>query len=786
MVSPLRSDLYASLRPRSDKLERPEIIKQPILTLRPHRYRRKERMKLPNTKRRAYALWMATLAAGLAGWSALAAAPSLNGSLSLRPLSPSDLKDYALTGKQGASGMSTIGVGQPAYLEALVNIEVPSADVTDVTWTLSGKPVGSKAELTESPLGTGVPVYPPADALVSRIAGRKVLLPDVNGQYTVQASITTASSGTTNVTATITAANYMGLNTCRLCHSGGIGAPDKVTPWSETHHATMMKLSIDGIKSDHYGPNCISCHLVGFDKADTAVNGGFDDVAKQLGYEFPTVFTNGNWDAMPSKLKNLSNIQCESCHGPGSEHASMAVIDADASKKMISTTLSSGNCGQCHDAKTHHKNNAEWNNSGHAIVTRSATGPSRGGCVECHSGAGFAAKMEGKTTLPTHYESITCAACHESHSAANPHQVRTVADVKLLDGKTIIENPGTSGLCMQCHKARRNAETYVETTAGSSHFGPHYSCQTDMLMGANAITYGKIIPSSAHGAAVEDSCVHCHMQSVASTSPAFTHAGGHTFTLKWEGDGTTAPVEITEGCRSCHGPITTFNIKRQDYDEDGVVEGVQDEVEGLLHHLGELLPPEGPEVVITAAYDKQQLKAAYNYQFVHEDGSHGVHNLAYTVGILKASIADLTDDADHDGISDKWELANFGSISVCNGKGDPDGDGVSDALEAAAGTNPNLADSDGDGISDSAEFAAGSDPLNAQDKPGLVMKMHLAGEMEFASEQGKNYQIQAVSELSASWHDIGEKIEGTGDTVTRLVSTKSGGAKMFYRVVQVD
>ncbi len=56
------------------------------------------------------------------------------------------------------------------------------------------------------------------------MAGRVLLRPDLPGPYTVMVTITTSSSGTTNLTATITAGSYMGVNTCALCHSGGLVA----------------------------------------------------------------------------------------------------------------------------------------------------------------------------------------------------------------------------------------------------------------------------------------------------------------------------------------------------------------------------------------------------------------------------------------------------------------------------------------------------------------------------------------------------------------------------------
>ena len=36
------------------------------------------------------------------------------------------------------------------------------------------------------------------------------------------------------------------------------------------------------------------------------------------------------------------------------------------------------------------------------------------------------------------------------------------------------------------------------------------------------------------------------------------------------------------------------------------------------------------------------MEAAYNWLFVNNDGSRGIHNTAYAVGLLKASIADLS------------------------------------------------------------------------------------------------------------------------------------------------
>jgi hypothetical protein len=706
------------------------------------------------------------------GTATVAGAP-LQGRLAVRPLTPQDIKDYALpAGTQVASGMSTVGLGVPVHLEAWVNLAIAPADIVGVSWALTGKPLGSTATLQTSPLGANVPISSPTDRLIAQVAGRTLLRPDVAGQYTIEATINTTSSGTTNLTQKVTAGTYMGVNTCALCHSGGIIAPNVVEKWSGTAHATMFAHGIDGLKGDHYGNNCIKCHTVGYDANPNAVNGGFDDVAAQLGWTFPTTLTNGNWAATPQALKNLSNIQCESCHGPGSEHSYSL-----GNTERISVSWDVGNCGQCHDSKNNHMRNAEWNNSRHAVSTRYPTGPARGSCVACHSGKGFVDHVKGKTPLRTEYEPIGCATCHDPHDASNPHQLRT-ATARLGDG-TIISKGGTGTLCMNCHRARPNTVTYVETTAGSANFGPHNATQADMLAGRNAVTYGKNIPSSAHLDAVRDSCATCHMQAVPASSPAFTKAGGHTFSMKWDGGGTNAPVELVGACQQCHGEITTFNFPRQDFDGNGIIEGVQTEVQGLLDKLGRLLPPMGsPAVATSAAYTRPQLKAAYNYKFVARDGSLGIHNLSYTVGILKASIADLTGDANNDGLPDWWQIQYFGSITHPNAAANaaPAGDNVPNWLKYALGLNPTVA---GIVLPDGVVWANGGPTAGGTD----TIQIYTAAEVLFNTEIGKTYQLQAISSLGDGWQNVGMPIIGTGDSFSYLTPTRNN-VQQFFRVMQ--
>lgn len=59
-------------------------------------------------------------------------------------------------------------------------------------------------------------------------------------------------------------------------------------------------------------------------------------------------------------------------------------------------------------------------------------------------------------------------------------------------------------------------------------------------------------------------------------------------------------------------------------------------------------------------------------------------------------------DGDADGLDDFWESFYFGNLSQ-TGSGNPDGDGLSNAQEATAGSNPTVTDSDSDGLADHVE-----------------------------------------------------------------------------------
>ncbi|MCX6905291.1 MAG: hypothetical protein NTW03_17795, partial [Verrucomicrobia bacterium] len=749
-----------------------------------------------------------------------AAAVTLQGQVSLRSLSPGDIKAYGLTGLQGASGLSSVGVGQPAYLEALVNAAIPPTNILSVTWVLTNKPIGSLATLAASPLGTNVPTDDIADqinqtgAAVFQVAGRTMLRPDVAGQYKIAVTITTLSYGTTNLTQNISAGTYMGADVCRVCHSGGPQAPATYPGWSETLHATKFSRSIDGLVGS-YSQSCISCHTVGYDTNTNAVNGGFDDIAKQLGWTFPAVLTNGNWANMQANYPTLAavaNIQCENCHGPGSEHAYAFGNTNLSNWPRIGKSWAAGNCGQCHDSPSHHSKSAEWKASLHARTTRTPSGPGREACARCHTPggfAGYAATLGTTNTYTTNnadtvYGAIPCAACHDPHDATNPHQLRAATTVKLADGITTVTNAGLGGFCMNCHRSRNGSVSnsivqyplLQQTWAGGSSFGPHDNPASDMLEGVNGWTYGKVIPSSAHRNAVTNTCVGCHMQPVASTDPAFLLAGGHTMNMSYPvvANGVTNMVDKVDVCVQCHGPIDSFDMVKVDYNGDGVIEGVQTEVQHLLDKLSTLLPnstylASGNYVAdglvkspsTKTNWPARFLQAGYNWQFVNNDHSKGVHNAAYAVGLLKASIADLTGDSNNDGLPDAWQTQYFGAGYATNTmalpNANPSGDGIPNWLKYALGLDPTVK---GTAFSSGVVWANGNRLYSSTNASAIAI--YTAAEVVFNTEVGKTYQIQSISQVNGTWQNLGTPIPGTGNTISYVTPTRTK-VQQYYRVV---
>ena len=816
-------------------------------------------MKKQNSYRKALVCLAAALTLLGTAAAVRAAAPALSGSLTVRPLTPTEIKTYGLTGSnaQFSAGCKNVALGEPVYVDAMVNAAIAPSNIVGVTWTLV-KQAGSLTALSAGPLSNNVPLYNTSDRYTGesatpayQLAGRTFFRPDLIGSYTVNATITTVGSGSTNLAVTITAGTYVGVLTCAGCHSGGSVFNGKQVPsiyptYTNTPHASMFARGIDGLVSSHYSKSCISCHTLGYDTNSFAVNLGFDDEALINNWTFPAVLTNGNWASMQANypsVAGLANIQCENCHGPGNQHIfSQNVV---GNTNAISVNYAAGDCAQCHDNMTTDFKSAEWNNSLHAAASRTPSGISRPQCVRCHTAAGFAgwATAGGMAMLnkyPTNifwanststnilaytgtapaytspanppnttYYPITCQACHDPHDASNPHQLRMGYNVTLSDG-TIVTNAGAGGFCMECHNSRNGSVTNQMARyplsqpnwAGGSAFGTHDSPQGDMLEGVNAITYGQNIPSAPHANVITDTCAGCHMQPVATTvvvngvtnaNPAFTKAGGHTFKMSYiNTNGVEVPV--TDVCVQCHGTLTSFDVPAPDYVGVGYGQGIQTQVQQLLNKLSTLYPPavyqanpnnyvaDGKVKTSLTSYTNMPAKflnAAYNFQFVQMDGSMGVHNGPFAVGLLKASIGNLTGDANGDGLPDSWQAnyfgANFATNPAAGLYGINNSNGLPNWMMYALGLSPFSSSTAVNGVI----YMNGGNIVNGATN---TVAIYTAAEIAFNTQVGTTYTIQGISALAGNWYNISTNIPGTGGSISYLTPTRNN-AQMFFRVV---
>jgi hypothetical protein len=544
-------------------------------------------------------------------------------------ISPRDVAaDTADIFRKVTTGMPNVGVGETIYLGQRPPMGEEEPEVlTGFTWEVTARPNNSQAQLSAT------------DAAVVSF------VPDLAGTYRFSLVVVSDSGRSEPATLTVNAANWVGTGNitgepnvpeCAACHNGQVD--DKVAEVMETKHAHMFESMIGGARG-YYRSSCVSCHTVGYNADQTAVNNGFDDVATAENWRFPSdtaAQNNETWNNMKRDYPNtaaMANISCENCHGPGSRHMG-ATGD---SKTAIS--YSADMCAKCHDSGTHHFRPMQWKLSKHSAPVDES---GRAACAPCHVGLGFVDKVAGlpDSLLRTEYVPITCITCHDPHDATNAHQIRTVASVTLANGE--MYNAGYSNLCANCHHSRTDAEV---SAAGSitSRYGPHHGPQSDMLKGTNAFDMGGEVENSPHYMVVENGCVGCHMAETpedANDPETFLKLGDHTFAMKTE-----EGAEHVEACAACHGEIESFEdiMADDDWDGDGTTEGVKAELDGLMERLAIALPPaDDPNIERRNRLTPTQRQALWNYMFVLEDKSGGMHNAKYAKSLLQNALnADL-------------------------------------------------------------------------------------------------------------------------------------------------
>ena len=553
-------------------------------------------------------------------------------------LSTTDIYDYTYTGLQN------VGVGTKVYLQASIH----GKKFGTLTYTFTRKPFGATAAInaTKDIQNDSVQVV--------------FFTADLPGTY----SILVADGIYSSTELVINAAKYLGYTntiingvdtklSCNTCHS------DKVSGWLGTNHATLFTRAMSatpGISgpTDHYSVNCIKCHTTGYDANPTAINDGFDD----LGFVYPTVITattNATLIAQYPEAMKRGNIQCESCHGPAGAHL------GNTSDNRITVTFEPDVCAYCHESGTNHIIAREFRAAAHATntldgVVINESGAGREACVRCHTGKGFAQFADGIPTSDPYFDSgfypITCAGCHDPHNADNQFQLRKLTATLVYPNSTTpaspstvdVTNAGLGTLCINCHQSRTEANAAIAgvgTTAVNNRFGPHHGPQGDILVGNNMLELsGVSLTKSNHIGKTVDACVTCHMYNLnrIDTNGKLILSGGHSFEMS-----TPDGVDNMEACAQCHGNTlgtgfdqATFVYNgKGDLDGDGVTNGLQVEVKGMIAKIMAQMPKTSTGAITPSKdWTKDQLSAYWNALTAQEDKSNGIHNPKYVVSAL--------------------------------------------------------------------------------------------------------------------------------------------------------
>ncbi len=143
--------------------------------------------------------------------------------------------------------------------------------------------------------------------------------------------------------------------------------------------------------------------------------------------------------------------------------------------------------------------------------------------------------------------------------------------------------------------------------------------------------------------------------------------------------------------------------------------------------------------------------------FLHatDDDGHWGRSLSFTVGDSA--------DTDGDGLPDAWELDFFSGLDSADG-------------------SP-LSDPDGDGLGNAGEFRAGTNPLDPSSAPRVQATIHSPDvELIFETIPGHRYSVEWSPQPDGPWTPLATTLLGTGESVRIVDIGAILGPVRFYRL----
>lgn len=328
---------------------------------------------------------------------------------------------------------------------------------------------------------------------------------------------------------------YTGAGNCVFCHAANYYVWKLTTKHGEAFHGLVDEKS-------ESKQECLPCHTAGFGCSPCHIVGG----DKRL----------------------FRGVQCENCHGPGSNHAKGLV-------RMPKPNLSAEAC-KCHGER-HSAILGEWKRSKHAFslsdLKNSKEEKPEEKCLHCMSVDFIVSK--GKVTLETAREPVTCLVCHDPHNNKYGYQLRKPKEE----------------ICNPCHAADEGVPAQQEMLTG--------------IGGKAGTPFGR-----GHGAVRGVDCVTCHMHKREPLKKNEPHVSGHSFEPN------------VEECNRCHS------------DGQRLWEETQTAIKGSLAVLEAKLDTVDPSK-LDAEKKKIYEEAKFDYDFIKNEGSFGIHNKPYADSLIR-------------------------------------------------------------------------------------------------------------------------------------------------------
>jgi hypothetical protein len=128
---------------------------------------------------------------------------------------------------------------------------------------------------------------------------------------------------------------YVGASKCKLCHnSASVGSQYKI--WADSKHAQAYKMlgtpeadsvgKAKGVEAPQKSAECLGCHVTAYNAPAEAKEASFSDT---------------------------TGVECETCHGPGSDYMALKVMkDRQASIAAGLIIPDEKTCVECHNEKS--------------------------------------------------------------------------------------------------------------------------------------------------------------------------------------------------------------------------------------------------------------------------------------------------------------------------------------------------------------------------------------------------------------------------------------------------